>query len=69
MEKKDNPYISPKFSSTFAFQEGRLYLTSDAKSLVHLFFFVCGKIIVLPVRVLTEYASKDESIIKMNLCE
>jgi hypothetical protein len=43
LEKKDNPSISPKISSTCALQEGRLCLASNVKSLVYLFFiYVTG---------------------------
>jgi hypothetical protein len=38
LEERDNPSISPKFSSTSALQEGRLCLASNAESLVYLFF-------------------------------
>jgi hypothetical protein len=65
--KKDNPFISPKFSSTFAFQKGKLCPTSNVESLVFLLFFACVKIITLLVWVLIEYASKDKNIVRMNL--
>jgi hypothetical protein len=40
LEERDIPFIFPKNSSTFAFQEGRLCLAFDAKSLVYPFFFM-----------------------------
>jgi hypothetical protein len=69
LEKRNNPSISPKFSSTYALQEGRFCPTSDAKSLVYPLFFVCGRINVLPIWVLIEFASKDKNIIRMSICE
>jgi len=32
-------------------------------------FFLCGRIIILPIWVLTESATKDKNIVRMNLCE
>ncbi len=69
LEEKDNPSISPKFSSTSTLQEGRLCPTSNAKSLVYLLFLVCGRTIVLPIWVLIEYVNKDKNIIRMSMCE
>ncbi len=65
--KKENCFISPKTNSIYAFQKGKLYPTSNAKSLVFLLFFVCVKSIVLLVWVLIEYATKDKSIINVSL--
>jgi hypothetical protein len=39
LEEINNPSIFPKFSSTFALQEGRLCPTFDVESLVYLLFF------------------------------
>jgi hypothetical protein len=69
LEERDNLSISPKFSSTFTFQEGRLCHASNAKSFVYLLFCVCGRTIVLQVCVLIEYTSKDKNIIRMSQCE
>ncbi len=69
LEERNNAFISPKISSTFAFQEGRFCLTSDVESLVYPLSYVCGKISVLPIWVLIECAIKDKNIIGMNMCE
>jgi hypothetical protein len=65
--KEENCFISRKTNSTFAFQKGKLYHTSNAESLVFLLFFVCVKTIVLLIWVPIEYATKDKSIIKVSL--
>jgi hypothetical protein len=42
---------------------------SNVKSLMYPLFFVCGRISVLPIWVLTKYTNKDKSIIGTSLCE
>ncbi len=61
LEERNNPSISPKFSSMFAFKEGRLCLASNVESLVYL--FICGRTIVIPIWVLIEYTNKDKNIV------
>jgi hypothetical protein len=69
LEKRDNPSIFAKFSSTFTLQEGRLCPAFNAKSLMYPLFCVCGKTIVLRVYVLIESINNDKNIVKMSLCE
>ncbi|XP_002962784.2 uncharacterized protein LOC9647155 [Selaginella moellendorffii] len=42
LEDRDSPAISPRYSSTYALQEGKLCPAADAESLVYLLYFLVG---------------------------
>ncbi|KAJ7548341.1 hypothetical protein O6H91_07G007800 [Diphasiastrum complanatum] len=42
LEDRDSPAIAPRYSSTYALQEGKLCPASDAENLVYMLFLLCG---------------------------
>ncbi|XP_074560474.1 uncharacterized protein LOC141816628 [Curcuma longa] len=42
LEDRDRPSLNLFFSSTYALQEGKLYASSDAESLIYLLYYSCG---------------------------
>ncbi|KAJ7570135.1 hypothetical protein O6H91_01G107800 [Diphasiastrum complanatum] len=42
LEDRDSPAIAPRYSSTYALQEGKLCPASDAENLVYMLFRLCG---------------------------
>jgi len=67
--RKKQPFYLSKKKSTFALQEGMLCFASNVKSLMYPLSFVCGRISILPIWVLTEFTNKDKNIIGTSLCE
>jgi hypothetical protein len=67
LEEKDILYFSKNFFHIYP-SRGKALSNIWCKEL-GVPLFLCGKIIVLPICVITESANKEKNIVKTNLCE